>query len=169
VIMYTDIIVLPKLNHSTSEKEKKTEFCIIGLIHVAAPDIKILAHDLQSVDGDKVSGVVECVLQNTFGIERNINENVFKARVNQSATLVQHRDDGSEYPVLSLEAAYCKGRFDDANVIVPKTLTVEYNAQVLLVGLSRSYHAAYTQADLSEMARMYWKLENSKIRRSPSF
>ena len=61
--------------------------------------------------------------------------------------------------MLSLEAAYCKGRFDDANVIIPKTLALEGKAPVLLVGLSKSYHTSYTQADLSEMARMYWKLD----------
>ena len=125
-----------------------------------APDIKILAYDLQSVVGDKVSGVVERVLQNTFGIERNVNENVFKSRVNQSSTLVQHRNDGSKYPVLSLESAYCKGGFDDANIIVPSELAFE--SPVLLVGLSRSYRTAYTQADLCEMARMYWKLDKFK-------
>ena len=107
-----------------------------------------------------MSGVVERVLQNTFGIERNVNENVFKSRVNQSSTLVQHRNDGSKYPVLSLESAYCKGGFDDANIIVPSELAFE--SPVLLVGLSRSYRTAYTQADLCEMARMYWKLDKFK-------
>lgn len=126
------------------------------------PDIKILAYDLQRTKKESVYSVVERILQNTFGIERNINRNVFKSRVKQSPTLVQDRNDGKKYPILSLEAAYCKGHFQEAEIINPRMVAIDMDVPVLLVSLSKSYHSGYTQADLSEMARMYWALGKFK-------
>lgn len=132
------------------------------------PTVKILAHNLENTKRQDVNAVVERVLQNTFGLERNVEDNVFQARLNKKPTLLQDRNDGKNYPVLSLEAAYCKGGFDVWKERKPQQLTSECGAPMLLVGLSKSFHPSYSQADLSEMARMCWILDKFENTTFPS-
>ncbi len=151
---------------ANNEKHKQYEAIRKILNSGKIPTVKILAHNLENTTGEDVYSVVERVLQNTFGIDRP-DDRVFESRLKfkQEATLIQDRNDGKEHPILSLEAAYCKGAFGTSKVLRPEQIVSECKAPMLLVGLSGSYHPNYSQTDLSQMARMYWNLDLAHLQK----
>ena len=74
------------------------------------PIVKLLAYNLERTKRSEVYAVVERTLQNTFGIQKVWDANIGKSRLQEprSASLLQTRNDAHHYPVLSLEAAFCK-------------------------------------------------------------
>jgi hypothetical protein len=76
----------------------------------AIPVIKIIAYNLEKTENDDVYAVVERTLQSTFGIQQVFDKTIGSDRIVQKGSLLQIRNDSANYPPLSLEGAYCKGR-----------------------------------------------------------
>ncbi|MES4787767.1 MAG: hypothetical protein C4294_20355, partial [Nitrospiraceae bacterium] len=102
--------------------------------------------------------VVERVIQDAFGIQKVWEKRPAASRLVEVrvSTLVQVREDSSNTPTQSLDALVALkggrrrvGKQEMANVA---------SNPVLLVGLSKTFHASYSPDQLAEMARMYWNL-----------
>lgn len=123
------------------------------------PVIKLLAYNLQDTPGDQVYSIAERVLEDAFGIQSVIVKRPggYRNKDYPDPILLQKREDSSKTPVLSLEAVVAlTGERKEMNRAQLADLV---GAPVLLVGLSQTYHASYTENQLANMARMYWALE----------
>lgn len=129
-----------------------------------SPIIKLLAYNLDEAKPNEVYSIVERTLQNTFGIQKIWDAHVGRARLDESqrGSLLQERNDASNFPILSLESAYCKAICDEAKIINPHNISKFEHSPVLLVGLSKTYDPSFSRSELAEMARQWWKLDHLK-------
>ena len=122
------------------------------------PILKFISYNLRDTKKDDVYTVVERSLQSAFGIQMIWNKTAGKDRlVPREGSLVQKRNDLKNHPVLSLEAAICRQANKPRKEIAPADIA--FTEPTLLVGLSKTYDPGYSEEELAEMARMWWKLE----------
>ena len=93
----------------------------------AIPVIKIIAYNLEKTGNDDVYAVVERTLQSTFGIQKVFDKTTGGDRIVQKGSLLQIRNNSANYPPLSLEAAYCKGR----NSSVGKSKSMRFQTRTM--------------------------------------
>jgi hypothetical protein len=128
------------------------------------PTVKLLAYNLECTKSENSYSLVERVIQDAFGIQH-----VWEKRPGASdrlkdvqvSSLVQIREDGRNTPVQSLDSliGLMAARKHGRNAFVSKNQLADMaKTPVLLVGLSKTYHATYSANQLAEMARMYWVL-----------
>lgn len=129
----------------------------------AEPTIKLLAYNLEKVKSKDVYSVAERVLQDAFGIQKVYEKKPAVARLVQrgKGVLLQVREDSRKSPTLTLDSVLAKAAVRPS--IIPQDISDRFDKPVLLVGLSKTFHASYSQDDLSEMARKYWNLKTKSI------
>ncbi len=125
-----------------------------------SPHISLLAYNLDSSNEDRHS-IAERVLQDAFGIQSIVEKAPGGDRIaDRQAVLLQKREDSATRRPLSLDAVVAMHStttsWQRSNFV---TLASEQSESVLLVGLMKTYHSAYQDCHLREMARMYWKLD----------
>ncbi len=108
--------------------------------------------------------LAERVLQDAFGIQYVLEKRNGKERLEKKpSSLLQKREDSSQTPPLSLEAAIAlSSRHEKHDADGLRELAAVVQRPILLVGLSETYHPSYQSCQLREMARMYWNLDRFK-------
>lgn len=125
------------------------------------PVVKLLAYNVEKTKRADVYSVVERVIQDAFGIQKfwKKKPGVKEERIDLNvSTLVQVRSDSARTPVMALDALI--GHKGEREKLAKDELAKRAGSPVLLVGLSKTFHASYSPGQLAEMARMYWNLEN---------
>ena len=132
------------------------------------PIVKLLAYNLEKTHPSDVYSVAERVLEEAFGIQKVWEKRSGAKRIKYTTevSLLQIRDDNSNTPALSLDAVVA--RLGGGKEIGLQELCNSLKTPILLVGISNTYHASYSENQMADMARMYWNLDRFKNTTFPS-
>jgi hypothetical protein len=145
----------PTASLNAQEKEIR-----LILAQGCVPEVKLIAYNVEETTSEQIYSLVERVIQDAFGIQKvwEKNPGIGDRPVPMPvSTLVQVREDSAKTPVQSLDAII--GWRGGRNTVAREELVRLASASVLLVGLSKTYHPSFSDAQLAEMARMYWSLQ----------
>lgn len=127
------------------------------------PHVRLLAYNLESSTEDR-HALAERVLQDAFGIQAVMEKTPGGDRLrDQPVRLLQKREDSAKKRPLSLEAVLAM--HSRSEPLSPQSFAAcseAHGCPILLVGLMKTFHPAYQDTHLKEMARMYWNLEKYK-------